>query len=375
MRTPLRGIRVVDASRILAGPLCTQLLADLGADVLKLEPADGDATRAWGPPFAHGEHGDSAYFRSCNRGKHSEVLDLGTAAGQARLHALLRDADVYVENFRAGSLHKHGLEPAQLRARYPRLVIGSIRAFASDTAAASRAGYDFLMQAEAGWMAITGPVDGPPMKVGVALVDVLTGLYLANGIQAALLERERSGVGAHVEVPLYEAALAGLVNVGASVLMTGRDARRFGNAHPNIVPYQSFEAADGTFAVAVGNDAQFAALCEAFGLRDALAAHPAWATNPGRVADRDAVVAALAAAFATRPRASILAGCESIGVPAGPVRGVAEALLEQGDGRLHRAVVELRDAAGTTQRGIAAPILVDGTRAAHRDPPPPLPRA
>lgn len=373
MRSPLAGITVVDASRILAGPLCTQVLADLGADVLKLEPKDGDATRTWGPPFEHGDHGDSAYFRSCNRGKRSEVLELATAAGIARLHALLADADVYVENFRAGSLAKHGLEPAQLRARYPRLVIGSIRAFASDTAAASRAGYDFLMQAESGWMSITGPVDGPPMKVGVALVDVLTGLFLANGIQAALVERARTGVGAHVEVPLYEAALAGLVNVGASALMTGNEARRFGNAHPNIVPYQSFDAADGPFAIAVGNDAQFRALCDAFGLAREFAAHPAWATNPGRVTDRVAVVATLAACFAPLSRAAILERCDAIGVPAGPVRGVAEALLGQGDGRLHRAVVELEDAVGAKQRGIATPILVDGVRAASPLPPPTLP--
>ncbi len=374
MHQPLQGIHVVDASRILAGPLCTQVLADLGADVLKLEPADGDATRSWGPPFEFGDHGDSAYFRSCNRGKRSERFDLGTPQALARLHELLATADVYVENFRPGSLAKHGLEPAQLRMRHPRLVVGSIRAFASDTAAAMRAGYDFLMQAEAGWMAITGPVDGPPMKVGVALVDVLTGLFLANGIQSALLRRERTGEGAHVEVPLYEAALAGLVNVGASALMTGTEARRFGNAHPNIVPYQSFDAADGPFAIAVGNDAQFAALCDAFGLRAVFDAHPAWATNPGRVAHRAAVVTALDAAFAGLPRATILARCEAIGVPAGPVRGVAEALLAEGEGRLHRAVVSLTDADGKSQQGIATPILLDGVRAVNPRTPPTKPR-
>ncbi|HJW44324.1 MAG TPA: CoA transferase, partial [Geothrix sp.] len=229
MPKPLSHFRIVDLSCVLAGPFATQLLADLGAEVQKLEPPEGDPTRGWGPPFEDGDHGESAYFRCANRGKKSQAVDLHTEEGKALLFDLLKDADVLVENFRADSTDRLGLGWKRLHAKFPKLIVASVRGFASDVTASRRAGYDFIIQAESGWMAITGEPEGRPMKVGVALVDVLAGLYCANGIQAALLHRERTGEALHVEVPLMEAALAGLVNVGAGALMTGKPPKRWGN--------------------------------------------------------------------------------------------------------------------------------------------------
>ena len=368
---PLAPFVVVDLSRILAGPFAAQLLADLGAIVHKVEPVGGDPTRAWGPPFDRGNHGESAYFQCANRGKTTEELDLRSAAGRRRLDELLRGADVVVENFLPRSARDLGLAPAELRAAYPRLVVASIRSFAGDTDARERAGYDFLLQAESGWMSITGEVDGPPSKVGVALVDVLAGLYLANGIQAALLERERTGVGRHVEVPLMEAALAGLINVGAGALMTGETPRRFGNGHPNIVPYQSFSCRDGAVALAVGNDRQFAALMEGLGLAGRLAERPGWRTNPGRVGDRQAVISAIAGACAERTVDDVLAVCSSRDVAAGPVRDVSDALAQEGT--LHRAVRSIPDpgAPSGEVRVVGSPLLVDGERIGGQASPPP----
>ena len=361
---PLHGVRIVDLSRILAGPFATQLLADLGATVVKFEPAGGDPTRQWGPPFdARG----SAYYRCANRGKDVRFVDLASAEGRAAVEAELETADVVMENCRPGSTIAAEYAPDRLRSRFARLIVASVRAFASDVAAAERPGYDFLLQAESGWMAFTGEPDGRPMKVGVALVDVLAALYLANGVQAALRHRDRTGQALHVEVPLMEAALAGAVNVGASALMTGAPPTRFGVAHPNIVPYQSFGCADGDVAVAVGNDRQFASLMGALGLDEELAAHPEWATNPGRVADRARLVGVLDAAFAARTVAEAVARVDAAGVACGPVRGLDDVLLRQ-RGALH-------DAVGTVGEGAAAvevvktPIRLDGARACHPTPP------
>ncbi len=373
---PLQGIVIVDLSRILAGPFAAQLLADLGAEVSKVESPAGDPTRRWGPPFAGDDPtaGDSAYFRCANRGKRTVEIDLDQTGGRARLDALLDDADVLVENFRPASAKRLGLRPDELRARFPRLVVASIRSFASDTEARDRPGYDFLAQAEAGWMSVTGEPDGRPAKVGIALVDVLAGLYLANGIQAALAHRARTGVALHVEVPLMEAALAGLVNVGSGVLMTGRSPRRFGNGHPNIVPYQTFRVADGEVAIAVGNDRQFADLMRALDLDATFAAEPGWCTNPGRVVDRERVVQAIEAATMARTRSEILRICETAQVAAGPVRTVDEALLGP-EGQLHRAVVvHDPNELGETIRTIGTPILLDGRRAQAQAPPPGPPR-
>lgn len=362
MSAPLAAIRVVDLSRILAGPFAAQLLADLGATVRKIEPIGGDPTRQWGPPFERGDHGESAYFRCANRGKHTLELDLHDRDDHARLFLELAAADVMIENFLPRSARDLGLDFATLHARFPQLVVASIRSFAGDTAAAERAGYDFLIQAESGWMSITGEPDGRPMKIGVALVDVLAGLYLANGVQAALLERQATGVGRHVEVPLMEAALAGLVNVGASVLMTGATPQRFGNAHPNIVPYQSFTCADGEVAIAVGNDRQFQALMDGLGLGAELARQPHWRSNPGRVRDRQQVVATIQGAASRLTRQALVALCERAEVAAGPVRTVDEALTGVGS-TLHRAVHHLRDpSSGEDVAVVGTPIRIDGAR-------------
>lgn len=364
MTAPLDGVKVLDLSRILAGPFAAQLLADLGAEVVKIESPDGDPTRQWGPPFDR--EGESAYFRCANRGKRSRFVDVRTAEGKAIVEDELARADVVIENFKPSSARTLGWTPDVLRARHPRLIVASVRAFASDVAAAERPGYDFLLQAESGWMSITGEPDGRPMKVGVALVDVLAALYLANGVQAALVRRVRTGEGMHVEVPLMEAALAGLVNVGASALMTGDAPARFGNAHPNIVPYQSFACRDGDVAIAVGNDRQFGALVETLRLESEPPVPSEWATNPGRVRARDAVVAWLAGRFAALSLAEALARCGGAGVACGPVRGAADVLLRE-RGRLHDAVVDLEDGSGPV---IASPLLLDGARACNRTPPP-----
>jgi crotonobetainyl-CoA:carnitine CoA-transferase CaiB-like acyl-CoA transferase len=370
MKRPLSGVSIVDLSRILAGPFATQLLADLGADVAKYEPPGGDPTRQWGPPFA--ANGESAYFRCANRGKSSTEIDLDEPAARAGLDERLTRADVLVENFLPGSAARYGLDRERLRARFPRLIVASIRSFASDVEARDRAGYDFLMQAESGWMAITGEVGGRPMKVGVALVDVLAGLYLGNAIQAALLHRERTGESLHVEVPLFEAALAGLVNVGSSALLTGETPRRYGNSHPNIVPYQTFRCSDGEVAIAVGNDRQFATLLAALGVPS----QEGWRTNPGRVAEREAVVGAIEAVTRGRDVGDVVAACRAVGVAAGPVRSAVEALRSE-EGRSHRAIHRLSRLGPPGEdemvEVVGSPILLDGERVCAPSPPPPRP--
>ena len=368
MAKPLAHFKVVDLSCVLAGPFATQLLADLGAEVQKLEPPGGDPTRGWGPPFERGETGESAYFRCANRGKRSQVVDLHTEEGKTWLFDLLKDADVLVENFRQDSADRLGLTWKRLHAKFPRLVMASVRGFASDVAASRRAGYDFILQAESGWMAITGEPDGRPMKVGVALVDVLAGLYCANGIQAALLHRERTGEARHIEVPLMEAALAGLVNVAAGALMTGQPPKRYGNAHPQIVPYQSFRCRDGEVAIGVGSDRQFEVLALWLGLD--LEARPEWRRNRGRVKDREEVVALIEARTQAGTVDEVLAFCEAHAIPANRVRSVDEVLFRKG-GDLHNLLQPLYDeATGTMIPMLASPILLNGERACASQPPP-----
>ncbi len=305
------------------------ILADLGAEVIKIErPATGDETRGWGPPFD--ERGESAYFLSVNRNKLSVAADLESAEDQALLHALIAGADVVVENFRPGTLERRGLGAAEQLARHERLVWCTITGFGL---ASPRPGYDFVVQAESGWMSITGEPDGAPMKVGVALADVLAGKDAAIAILAALAGRPSNGARSpglgdrHLVVSLIASATAALVNVAQNALVTGADARRWGNAHPNLVPYQLFEAADRPLVIAVGSDAQFAACARALGL-DALADDPGLATNAGRLAKRERVVAAIAAAVRTRPAAAWLAALDRAGVPCGVVKPVLEALRE-----------------------------------------------
>lgn len=363
---PLHGVRVLDASRVLAGPLAAQLLADLGADVLKVEPPEGDPTRGWGPPF---ERGQAAYFRCANRGKRSIRLDLHREDHRRRLEALLAEADVFLENYLPGQAERFGLEPAALVERYPRLVVGSVRAFASDTDASRRAGFDLLMQAEAGWMAVTGDPEGRPTKVGFALVDVVAALHLAAGVEALLLRRERTGRGGRIEVPLIEAALAGLVNVAAGALASGQEPGRLGNRHPHIVPYGVFETRDGPIAVACGTDVQFARLYEEWEGRPLCGRRSAWRTNEGRLRDREAVERWLAGHLERVEREEALSRLGRARVPAGPVRGVLEALRAR-PGAWHRSLARLDD--GT--EALAPPLLVDGRRAFRSTPPPERPR-
>ncbi len=368
MLKPLAHFRIVDLSCVLAGPFATQLLADFGAEVQKLEPPEGDPTRGWGPPFEDGDAGESAYFRCANRGKRSRIIDLHTEAGKETLFDLLKDADVLVENFRADSADRLGLGWKRLHAQFPKLILASVRGFASDVTASRRAGYDLLIQAESGWMAITGEPEGRPMKVGAALVDVLAGLYCANGIQAALLHRERTAEAVHIEVPLMEAALAGLVNVAAGALMTGKTPKRWGNAHPQIVPYQSFLCRDGDVAIAVGSDRQFEVLAMWLGLD--LVPHPEWKKNRGRVKDREAIVTLIEARTQASTVEDVLAVCEANGIPASRVRSVDEVLFRK-SGELHNLLQPLFEVgSNTVVPTLATPVLINGERACASLPPP-----
>jgi crotonobetainyl-CoA:carnitine CoA-transferase CaiB-like acyl-CoA transferase len=318
-RAPLDGVRVVDLSRVLAGPYCTMVLADLGADVVKLErPSGGDETRSWGPPFAGGE---SAYYLSVNRSKRSCAIDLSQPEGRELALELCAGACAVVENFKAGGADRLGVGYEAVRERNPDVVYCSITGFGSERRPPDRPGYDFIAQAESGLMSVTGPEDGPPSKVGVALVDVLAGLHAAVAVVAAL----RSGNGARIEVPLLDSGLAGLVNVAQNTLVTGDAPARHGNAHPNIVPYQDFDTASGRIAVAAGNDGLFQALCRAIGRAD-LAGDGRFRTNADRVQRRRELIPELEAAFAERDADSWVEALDAAGVPVGKVRTVPEAL-------------------------------------------------
>ncbi|HEY2850602.1 MAG TPA: CoA transferase [Gemmatimonadaceae bacterium] len=321
MTQPLNGIRVVDLSRVLAGPLATMILGDLGADVVKIErPESGDESRGWGPPFD--ARGESAYYLCCNRNKLSVVADLDDPSEQEFVRRLITGADVVVDNFRAGTLARRGLDPAELVAANPRLMWCTITGFG---AGSSRPGYDFVVQAESGWMSITGDVDGAPMKSGVALVDVITGKDAAIAILAALAgARGGPPENRRLTVSLQHSATSALINVAQNSLVTGRDAGRWGNAHASLVPYELFEASDRALVIAVGSDAQFAALVRALGLGQL--ADPRFATNAGRLAHRAEVVAVIRARIATRAAADWIALLEHAGVPCGVVRSVLEAL-------------------------------------------------
>jgi crotonobetainyl-CoA:carnitine CoA-transferase CaiB-like acyl-CoA transferase len=322
---PLDGILVLDLSRVLAGPFSTMLLADLGARVIKVEhPLDGDVTRSWGPPYEPGT-GMSAYYLAVNRNKESIALDLATEAGRRSVAILASRADVVLENFPPGTLERFGLSLSTMRAANPRLVTASITGFGRTGPDASSPGFDLLAQAGGGLMAITGHPDGPPTKIGVAVSDLFAGCFTAIAIAAALAGRERTGCGTHVETDLFRSTLAALVNVGQSVLVTGEEGQRFGNAHPQIVPYGTFSASDGDLALAVGTDRQFARLAALVG-RPEWASDPEFQTNPARVANRSRVERELNAILREHPRDVWLAKLKSAAIPAGPVRGPLEAL-------------------------------------------------
>jgi formyl-CoA transferase len=368
---PLAGIKVLDLSRVLAGPWCTQLLADLGADVTKIErPGAGDDTRHWGPPW-HGE-GDArvaAYFLSCNRGKRSAAIDFAEPDGAALVRKLATHADVVVENFKVGGLAKFGLDATSLRAANPRLVYASITGFGQDGPYADRAGYDFIIQGMGGMMSVTGLPDGEPgggpMRAGVAIADLFTGMYSCVSILAALYAREKTGNGATIDMALFDTQLAVMANQASNALISGKDPPRQGNTHPNIVPYQPFDAADQTIIVAVGNDRQFARLAEICG-------HPEWprderfANNAARVANRAEMVRLVTEAIRQKPAAEWLERLEAAGIPAGPINGISQALSDVQ--AQHRQMV--RTIAGIPLVG--SPVRLEGARADSDLPPPGL---
>ncbi len=371
MNAPLAGVRVLDLSRVLAGPWCTQLLADLGADVIKIErPGAGDDTRHWGPPWHElNGHKVAAYFLSANRGKRSAAIDFASEEGAALVRKLAGQADVVVENFKVGGLARFGLDAASLRTLNPRLIVASITGFGQDGPYAARAGYDYIIQGMGGLMSITGKPDdepgGEPLRVGVAVADLFTGMYTAVAILSALYRREKTEEGAHIDMALFDTQLAMLANQASNALIGGEDPPRQGNTHPNIVPYQTFEASDQRIIIAVGNDRQFARLA-------ALCGHSGWvederfANNSARVAHRKEMVAAVAECISRKPAAEWLDRLEEAGIPAGPINTISQALADVQ--AQHRAMV--RTIAGTPMVG--SPVRMDGERVDSDLPPPAL---
>jgi crotonobetainyl-CoA:carnitine CoA-transferase CaiB-like acyl-CoA transferase len=370
-KLPLAGVKVLDLSRVLAGPYATMVLGDLGADVIKVEhPERGDDTRHWGPPFAgEGEDRESAYFLSINRNKRSIGVDLKDPEGLERIKRLAARADVVIENWRRGALEKLGLGYETLSEANPGLVYCSITGFGPGPDE-ERPGYDFLVQARGGVMGITGQPGGEPTKVGVAISDIVCGLFASNAILAALHRRTATGEGSRIEVPLFESTLGWLANRGQEYLVSGEDRGLIGNAHPSIVPYQTFDASDKPLVVAVGNNTQFAGLCEVVG-RPGLADDERFATNPDRVANREALIPELQEEFRKRPADEWVEEIRAAGVPSGPVNTLAAVFADdhvQGSGILRNVD---HPSSGPLEM-LASPILVDGERLPIRRPPPTL---
>ena len=326
--SPLAGLKVIELARILAGPWIGQTLADLGADVIKVESPEGDDTRGWGPPFIEidGEK-SAAYFHACNRGKRSVIADFGKAEDRDFVLALIKDADVVIENFKVGGLKKFGLDYESLKALNPRLIYCSVTGFGQTGPYASRAGYDFMIQGMSGFMDLTGEPDGPPEKIGVALADIITGLYGTIAIQAALAQRQVTGRGQHIDMALFDTMSGVLANQAMNFLASGVAPRRLGNAHPNIVPYQTFQVSDGHIIVACGNDRQFAAICDILGL-EGVSSDERYATNRARVENRVDVARMVEAKTQTFARDELLALLEAKSVPAGPINTVADVFAD-----------------------------------------------
>ena len=324
MAGPLTGIRVLDLTRVLAGPWATQLLADFGAEVIKIEkPGEGDDTRGWGPPFItnpDGSRGDAAYFLSANRGKSSVCIDMASAEGQQLIRGLAAKSDVVMENFKVGGLAKYGLDHDSLKAVNPKLIYCSITGFGQNGPYAQRAGYDFMIQGMAGLMSITGEPDGAPMKTGVAFADIFTGLYATNAVIAALYHRQRTGIGQFIDMALLDSQVAVLANQGLNYLVGGQAPTRLGNAHPNIVPYQTFETRDGHIIIAVGSDRQFAEYCRIIGVAEAAR----FKTNRQRVEARAALIPLLIPPMKARTTAEWVAAFESAAIPCGPINTIDE---------------------------------------------------
>ena len=370
--TPLAGLKVVELARILAGPWAGQILADLGAEVIKVESPDGDDTRKWGPPFIDNGDGtaDAAYFHCANRGKTSRAIDFSSPAGKTEVIELIRDADILIENFKVGTLARHGLDHASLAAINPRLIYCSITGFGQTGPYAGRAGYDFVVQGMSGIMDLTGMPDGPPQKIGVAYADIMTGLYAVIAIEAALIQRATTGTGQHIDMALLDVMVGTLANQGLNYLASGISPSRLGNAHPNIAPYEAFRCADGWIILAVGNDRQFARLVDALALDE----RPEWQSNPGRVADRPALSAAITAKLDRWKRDELLAMMDELGVPAGPINRVDDAFADpQVLHREMRLTLDREDAAAIP--GIRTPIRFSDASLSCNRPAPRLPRA
>jgi len=363
-------VKVLELARILAGPWAGQTLADLGADVVKVESPEGDDTRTWGPPFVPGTGEtdlSAAYFHACNRGKRSIVADFTTEQGRELVRRLARSADVVIENFKVGGLRKYGLDAASLQEINPRLVIASITGFGQDGPYASRAGYDFLIQGMGGAMSVTGDPAGQPTKTGYAVADLFSGLYAVIGILAALRRRDETGQGGWVDCSLLDSQVGILANQALNYLVSGVPPTRLGNAHPNVVPYEVFPTSDGHVIIAVGNDGQFRRLCDAIGLAD-IGQAPEFATNKLRVENRAALIAALTKRTADFERDALLERLEGATVPAGPINTIADVF---GDPqvrhrRMHTDLLHPAAAAGSVP-ALRTPIVLDGQPMMHPD--------
>ncbi len=370
---PLEGIRILDLSRVLAGPSCAQLLGDLGADVIKIErPGVGDETRSWGPPFLAGrdgtETGESGYFLCANRNKRSITVDMSRPEGAALIRRLLNHSDVLIENFKVGGLAKYGLAYDQLKAEFPRLIYCSITGFGQDGPYASRPGYDMMAQGMGGIMSITGEADGPPVKVGVAINDVMSGMYTAVALLSALRHRDRAGVGQQIDVALLDAQVAWLYNQGLNYLTSGEVPGRLGTAHPNSVPYQGFPTSDGHFILAANNDGQFQRFCEFAGAPD-LPADERFATNPDRVRNRDILVPMIEELTRQHPTAHWIAGLEKIGVPCAPINRIDDVFADP-QIRHREMVIAMPHPLADEVKLIGNPIKMSETPASYRRPPP-----
>lgn len=370
----LNNLRILDLSRILAGPSCTQLLGDLGADVIKVErKGHGDDTRKWGPPYVEASEGpatESAYYLAANRNKRSVALDFGSLEDQQRILELMETADVVIENFKPGGLKKYGLDYSQLAERFPGLVWCSISGFGQNGPHAHRPGYDLLAQGYGGLMSITGEAGCEPMKVGVGITDLCTGLHAAVAILAALRHRDATGQGQHIDLALVDVQMAMLANQGTNYLVSGVSPTRAGNQHPNIVPYQVFEVKDGHVIVAVGNDDQYRRFCALIGRPD-LADHPRFATNSLRVEHREEIVATIAETLRDIPRDELLSGMERDGIPGGPINTVGQVLeSDQAEARGMTIEMEKKSAKSGKVRMIGNPIKLSKTPVSYRRPPP-----
>jgi crotonobetainyl-CoA:carnitine CoA-transferase CaiB-like acyl-CoA transferase len=355
---PLDGVRVLELARILAGPWCGQLLADLGAEVIKIErPGAGDDTRHWGPPFVTAEDGTSlgaAYFHSTNRGKRSFAIDIASAEGQAIIRELANGADIVIENYKVGGLAKYGLDHAALSELNPRLITCSITGFGQTGPYAHRAGYDFIAQAMGGMMSMTGEPDREPQKAGIAVADLFTGMYSTVAILAALNRRDRTGSGAHIDMALLDTQVAVMANQAMNWMTSGKVPRRFGNGHANLAPYQAFPTLDGPLVIAAGNDGQFASLCRV--LRCSLHEDPRFATNPARLSNRAELVTTVEGRTAQWNRQALFDALEEVGVPAGPINELDEVFADP------QVVARGLAAMAGGRKGVASPIVIDGVR-------------